>query len=123
MRLVPVRGLATALTIGSSVIAGAAHAQAPATAPGQALPGDVRVARTQDSVTVDWPSAQGERAQLVLSRAPGQPTIEANAIAGQTVLGGIDQAGAVTVRTRDRTERRRVGKERVVTGVYEGAPT
>src|SRR3546814_5982559 len=101
MRLVPVRGLATALTIGSSVIAGAAHAQAPATSPGQALPGDVRVARTQDSVTVDWTSTKGERAQLDLSRDPGKPLIEAIAIAGKTVLGGIDKAGVVTGGTRD----------------------
>src|SRR3546814_13379698 len=52
-------------------------------------------------LTVDWPAAQGERAQLVLSRDPGKPLIEAIAIAGKTVLGGIDPAGVVTVGTRD----------------------
>src|SRR3546814_12360122 len=45
--------------------------------------------------------SQGERAQLVLSRDPGKPLIEAIAIAGKTVLGGIDPAGVVTVGTRD----------------------
>src|SRR3546814_13796537 len=53
------------------------------------------------SSDLDWPSAQGERAQLVLSRDPGKPLIEAIAIAGKTVLGGIDPAGVVTVGTRD----------------------
>src|SRR3546814_10638187 len=53
------------------------------------------------SSDLDWPSAQGERAQLVLSRDPGKPLIEAIAIAGKKVLGGIDPAGVVTVGTRD----------------------
>ncbi|MGH6697308.1 hypothetical protein, partial [Sphingopyxis sp.] len=90
-RIFTALGLATALTAASLAIAGAAHAQAPTTvlnASGKALPGDVRVARTQDSVTIDWPSAQGERAQLALSLDPGKPLIEAISIAGKTVLGG-----------------------------------
>src|SRR3546814_5338833 len=65
-RLFTVLGLATALTIGSSVIAGAAHAQAPATAPGQELPGTVRVARTQDSVTVDRSEEQKSELQSIM---------------------------------------------------------
>jgi len=96
--------LATLLAAGSFVAAGAARAQAPATAldlPGRALPGDVRVVRAQDSVTVDWPSAQGERAQLVLSLDRGDPLIRAVSVGGKTVLGGVDPAGVVTVGTRD----------------------
>lgn len=103
-RIFTALGLATALTAGSLAVAGTAYAQAPATvlnASDKALPGDVRVARTPDSVTIDWPSAQGERAQLALSLDPGKPLIQAISIAGKPVLGGIDPAGVVTVGTRD----------------------
>lgn len=96
--------LATALTACSVVAMGSAHAQAPAatfTQSDRALPGDVRVTRAQDAVTIDWPSGQGERAQLVLSLDTAAPLIRAIAIAGKTVLGGVDPAGVVTVGTRD----------------------
>ena len=97
-------GLATALTAGSFALAGAAHAQTAATVlnqPGKALPGGVRATRTRDKVTIDWPSAQDERSQLILSLDPGKPLIEAVSIAGKPVLGGVDPAGVVTVGTRD----------------------
>lgn len=87
----------------SSVIAiDAARAQATSfSQPKKALPGDVRVARTADAVTIDWPSAQGERAQLVLSLDAGRPLIQAVSVAGKTVISGVDPAGVVTVGTRD----------------------
>ncbi|MDV3456184.1 hypothetical protein RZN05_04250 [Sphingomonas sp. HF-S4] len=96
--------LATTLTACSVVAIGSAHAQAPAatfTQSDRTLPGDVRVTRAQDAVTIDWPSGQGERAQLVLSLDTAAPLIRAIAIAGKTVLGGVDPAGVVTVGTRD----------------------
>ncbi|NIJ18822.1 hypothetical protein FHS95_000491 [Sphingomonas naasensis] len=96
--------LATVLTAGCFVALDAAHAQTPATVlhqPARALPGDVRVTRAQDAVTIDWPSAAGERAQLVLSLDKRMPLIRTIAIAGKPVLGGVDPAGVVTVGTRD----------------------
>lgn len=81
-----------------------AYAQ-PATAKlvqsGKALAGDVRVSRTAAAVTIDWPSGQGERGQLVLSLARDQPLIQAIGLGGKTVLAGVDPAGVVTVGTRD----------------------
>jgi len=103
-RMFAALGLATALTAGSFALAGAAHAQTAATVlnqPGKALPGGVRATRTRDKVTIDWPSAQDERSQLILSLDPGKPLIEAVSIAGKPVLGGVDPAGVVTVGTRD----------------------
>lgn len=97
-------GLATALTAAGLAAASAAQAQASATvldASDKALPGGVRVARAQDAVTIDWPSAQNERAQLTLSLDSGKPLIRTVAIGGKTVLGGVDPAGVVTVGTRD----------------------
>ncbi|MDT8757249.1 hypothetical protein MZO42_00925 [Sphingomonas psychrotolerans] len=99
--------LATALTVASIAAAGTTYAQVPATAlhqPGRALPGDVRMTRTQTAVTLDWPSAANERAQLVLSLDPRQPLISAVSIAGKPVLGGVDPAGVITVGTRDLKE-------------------
>jgi len=96
--------LATALAAGSFAAIDAAHAQTSATVLHQsarALPGDVRVTRAGDAVTIDWPSAAGERAQLVLSLDRSKPLIRGIAIAGKPVLGGIDPAGVVTVGTRD----------------------
>jgi hypothetical protein len=99
--------LATALTVASVVAAGASQAQVPTTAlhqPDRALPGDVRMTRTETAVTIDWPSAADERAQLVLSLDPRQPLISALSIEGRPVLGGVDPAGVVTVGTRDLKE-------------------
>ncbi|UZK67695.1 hypothetical protein [Sphingomonas sp. M1-B02] len=96
--------LATILAAGSLTAIDAAYAQTPATVFNQsdrALPGDVRVARAQDSVTLDWPSGQGERAQLTLSLDPAKPLVRAISIAGKTVLGDVDPAGVITVGTRD----------------------
>src|SRR5688572_6588083 len=103
-RMFAVLRLATALAVGSAVGVDAAVAQTPATIlnqSGKALPGDVRVVRAEDSVTIDWPSAEGERTQLVLSLDKSKPLIQAIAIAGKTVLGGVDPVGVVTVGTRD----------------------
>lgn len=99
--------LATALAAISVAGLDAAHGQAPATVfhkSGRALAGDVKVVRAQDAVTIDWPSAEGERAQLVLSLDPGTPLIRAVSVAGKTVLDGVDPAGVVTVGTRDLKE-------------------
>ena len=99
--------LATALTAASLAALDTAWAQTPATVlhqPARALPGDVRVTRAQDAVTIDWPSGTGERAQLVLSLDRSKPLIGAVSIAGKPVLGGIDPAGVVTVGTRDLKE-------------------
>ncbi|TGX53426.1 hypothetical protein E5A73_11325 [Sphingomonas gei] len=93
--------LAAALATTSFIAIDTANAQVAAFSQPQALPGDVRVARTQDAVTIDWPSAQGERAQLVLSLDRSKPLISALSVAGKTVIGGVDPAGVVTVGTRD----------------------
>ena len=71
-------------------------------APGKALPGGVRVDRTAQAVSVDWPSdAQGERTRLTLSLDRTRPLIESVAIADKVVMAGVDPAGVVTVGTRD----------------------
>lgn len=94
--------LAAALATSSVIAIDAANAQATAlNQPGKALPGDVRVVRAQDAVTIDWPSAQNERGQLVLSLDPRKPLIQAIAVGGKTVMAGVDPAGVVTVGTRD----------------------
>lgn len=71
------------------------------TIPSSALPGDVRVVRTKERVTIDWPSRAGERAQLMLSLDRRKPLIDAIAIGGTTVIAGVDPGGVVTVGTRD----------------------
>lgn len=94
--------LAAVLATSSVIAIDAANAQATAlNQPGKALPGDVRVVRAQDAVTIDWPSAQNERGQLVLSLDPRKPLIQAIAVGGKTVMAGVDPAGVVTVGTRD----------------------
>lgn len=94
--------LAAVLATSSVIALDAANAQATAlNQPGKALPGDVRVVRAQDAVTIDWPSAQNERGQLVLSLDPRKPLIQAIAVGGKTVMAGVDPAGVVTVGTRD----------------------
>ncbi|MCW4463852.1 hypothetical protein OK349_19270 [Sphingomonas sp. BT-65] len=69
--------------------------------PRHALPGDVRLVRTGDEVTLDWPSGEGERGQLTLSLDRHKALIRGIAIAGRTVIADIDPAGVVTVGTRD----------------------
>lgn len=101
-RMLAALRLATALAAGSVVTIGTAHAQTTSfTQSDRTLPGDVHVTRAQDAVTIDWPSGQGERAQLVLSLDTATPLIRGVAVAGKTVLGGVDPAGVVTVGTRD----------------------
>jgi hypothetical protein len=96
--------LAAVLATSSFLAIDTASAQATAFSQSRALPGDVRVTRAADAVTIDWPSAQGERAQLVLSLDRGKPLIRAVSVAGKTVLEGVDPAGVVTVGTRDLKE-------------------
>lgn len=69
---------------------------------GGALAGGVRVTRSAEEVSIDWPSgANGEQSRLVLSLDRNQPLIKALAVADKTILAGVDPAGVVTVGTRD----------------------
>jgi hypothetical protein len=83
----------------------AAHAQRGTTAftqPAQTLAGDVRVTRSGDAVTVDWPAGPGaERGSLVLSLARNKPLIRSVGVAGKTVLADVDPSAVITVGTRD----------------------
>jgi len=86
----------------------AAHAQRATTSlnqPTQALSGGVRVSKTADAMTIDWPAgSDNERAQMVLSLKRDTPLIRSIAVAGQTVLADVDPAGVITVGTRDLKE-------------------
>lgn len=97
--------LLTAVALAAGIIATrSASAQTFTTvldAPEHALPAEVQVIRTKDRVTVDWPSGHNERSQLVLSLDRDKPLIEGIAVAGTTVISGVDPAGVVTVGTRD----------------------
>lgn len=97
------RGLAAMVLAGAA--AGMANAQPGLTGfepPSETLAGDVRVARSQDEVAIDWPTGTGaERARLVLSLARERPLIREIGVGGRTVLADVDPAAVVTVGMRD----------------------
>ena len=112
MRKISTGGIAwfAAALIASGSLPGlyAAHAQRATTSfsqPTQALSGGVRVSKSADAVTIDWPAGpDNTRAQMVLSLQRDKPLIRSIAVAGQTALADVDPAGVITVGTRDLKE-------------------
>lgn len=100
-----VRVFVIAVLTGFVPVASAGEIRPPATtlvsAPGTPA-GDVRVARSDDVVAIDWPTGSGAgRGRLVLSLDRERPLIRALGVGGTTVLADVDPAGVVTVGTRD----------------------
>ncbi len=100
-----VRALAAVVLAAAAPVAFAADAPSPTAfePPAGPLPGDVRVTRSRDAVSLDWPAGQGDaaRARLVLSLAKDRPLVHALGIGNRTVLADVDPSGVVTVGTRD----------------------